>query len=169
MVVGDMVVGLDLGTTKVCVVIAEVTAGDGRRVIGVGHTPSDGLHRGVVVDVQKTVQAISKAIHEAELMAGVHVRSVCTGITGEHINSLDSLGAIGVGGGRKEITVADRDRVIDAARTVAIPFDREVLHVMPQGFSVDARRGIRDPHRHRRRDLGPKHLQERTASRHRSE
>ena len=145
MAVGDMVVGLDLGTTKVCVVIAEVTAGDGRRVIGVGHTPSDGLRRGVVVDVQKTVQAISKAIHEAELMAGVNVRSVCTGITGEHINSLDSLGAIGVGGGIQEITVADRDRVIDAARAVAIPFDREVLHVMPQGFSVDDRRGIRDP------------------------
>jgi cell division protein FtsA len=142
---GDMVVGLDLGTTKVCVVIAELTAGDGLRIIGVGHTPSEGLRRGVVVDVEKTVQAISKAIHEAELMAGVRVDAVITGITGEHIDSRDSSGAIGVGGQKQEITVADRDRVIEAARAVAIPFDREVLHVLPQGFSVDDRRGIRDP------------------------
>ena len=142
---GDMAVGLDLGTTKVCAIIAEVSATGGLNVMGVGCTPSDGLRRGVVVDADKTVQSISTAVREAELMAGVKVSSAYTGVTGEHISSIDSNGAIAIGGRKHEIFAADTDRVTDAARTVAIPFNREVLHVLRQGYRVDDRTGIRDP------------------------
>ena len=139
----NIVVGIDLGTTKICVVIAEPLS-DGRlKVIGIGHSPSDGLRRGVVVDVDKTVQSLSRAVQQAELMAGVQVRNVYAGIAGEHISSLDSDGAIAVGG--QEITELDRERAIGAARIVAIPFDREILHVLPQGFRVDDQNGIRNP------------------------
>lgn len=138
-------VGLDLGTTKICAVIAEVSIDGTWRVIGVGTAPSDGLRRGVVVDVGKTVQSIARAVQGAQTEAGVEIRTVFAGIAGEHIGSLDSSGAIAVGGKRHEIGPGDRDRAIDAARTVAIPFDREVLHVLPQEFAVDDQRQIRDP------------------------
>jgi cell division protein FtsA len=138
-------VGLDLGTTKICTVIAEVALDGKWRIIGVGTAPSNGLRRGVVVDVEKTVQSISRAVNEAQTAAGVEVRTVYAGVAGEHIGSLDSSGAIAVGGKRQEIGAQDRDRAIDAARTVAIPFDREVLHVLPQEFAVDDQRQIRDP------------------------
>lgn len=138
-------VGLDLGTTKICTVIAEVGADGELRIIGVGTSASDGLRRGVVVDVGKTVQSISRAVAEAQSLSGVEVRTVYTGIAGEHIGSLNSSGAVAVGGSRHEIGADDRERAIDAARTVAIPFDREVLHVLPQEFAVDDQRGVRDP------------------------
>ena len=139
----DIVVGLDLGTTKICAVIAERTDEGPLHVIGIGNSPSDGLRRGVVVDVEKTVQSLTAAVREAELMAGVQVEGVHAGIAGEHISSLDSDGAIAVSG--REVTSMDRERTIAAARTVAIPFDREVLHVLPQEFSVDDQGGIRNP------------------------
>lgn len=143
---GGMVVGLDLGTTKICAVIAERTANSSLQISGVGNTPSDGLRRGVVVDVEKTVQSIKKAVEEAELMAGVEVSSVYAGIAGEHVGSLNSRGIIAAGGDDREISAADRDRVIEASRAVAIiPIDREVLHVLAQEFAVDEQRGIRDP------------------------
>ena len=138
-------VGLDLGTTKICTVIAEVAPDGEWRIIGVGTAPSDGLRRGVVVDVGKTVQSISRAVQEAQTTAGVEVTAVYTGIAGEHIGCLDSCGVVAVDGKRHEIGVNDRVRAIDAARTVAIPFDREVLHVLPQEFVVDDQRGVRDP------------------------
>lgn len=138
-------VGLDLGTTKICAVIAEISIDGSWRIIGVGTAPSDGLRRGVVVDVGKTVQSITRAVQEAQTEAGVEIRTVYAGIAGEHIGSLDSSGAVAVGGKRHEISSVGRDRAIDAARTVAIPFDREVLHVLPQEFAVDDQRKIRDP------------------------
>lgn len=141
---GEIAVGLDLGTTKICAVIAEEVPG-GWNIIGVGNAPSEGLKRGVVVDVEGTVAAVRLAVDEAQLMAGVEVESVYAGIAGVHIESLNSRGVIGVGGKGFEIGAEDRDRVIEAARAVAIPFDREVLHVLPQEFVVDDQRGIRDP------------------------
>jgi cell division protein FtsA len=138
-------VGLDLGTTKICTVIAEVALDGKWRIIGVGTAASDGLRRGVVVDVGKTVQSISNAVREAQTAAGVEVRTVYVGVAGEHIGSLNSSGAVAVGGKRHEIGADDRARAIAAARTVAIPFDREVLHVLPQEFAVDDQREIRDP------------------------
>ena len=141
---GDTVVGLDLGSTKVCVAIAELGA-EGIEIIGYGHRSSDGLRRGAVVDAEKTVQAVKGAVHQAELMAGSEIEAVHAGISGEHIRGFDSRGSIAVGEGGPEITEEDRDRVVEAARTVAIPFEREVLHVLPQEFSIDTRTGIRDP------------------------
>jgi cell division protein FtsA len=142
---GEIVVGLDLGTTKICALIAEISVEEGIKVIGVGSYPSEGLRRGVVVDVEKTIQSIGKVIKEAELMAGVQVESVYVGVAGEHIGSVNSRGVIGVAGSNREISLADKEKVIEAARAVAIPFDREVLHVLPQEFIVDDQRGIRDP------------------------
>ncbi len=141
----NRVVGLDLGTTKISVVIAELGA-EGVEIIGYGRTPSDGLRRGTVVDAEKTVQAVKGAVHQAELMAGIEIEAVYAGISGEHIRGFDSRGSIAVGDdGGLEITEEDRNRVVEAARTVAIPFDREVLHVLPQEFSIDNQTGIRDP------------------------
>jgi cell division protein FtsA len=139
----NIVVGIDLGTTKICVVIAELLAGEGVKVVGIGHSPSEGLRRGVVVDVDKTVQSLTTAVQQAELVAGIEIGHAYAGIAGEHIGSLDSEGAIAIGG--QEITALDRERAIAAARIVAIPFDREVLHVMPQEFRVDDQGGIRNP------------------------
>ncbi len=141
----EVVVGLDVGTTKVCAIIAELTPEGEPKVVGVGISPSEGVRRGVVVDMDKTVQAIQKAVQEAELMAGLRVGAVYLGIAGEHISSFNSRGVIAVGGEHHEIENSDKARVIEAARAVAIPFDRQVLHVLPQEFSVDDQQGIRDP------------------------
>ncbi len=146
MVQGGMVVGLDLGTTKICAIIAERVAHGGLQIIGVGSSPSEGLRRGVVVDVEKTVQSLKKAVQEAELMAGVEVSSVYAGIAGEHIGSLNSHGVIAIGGEKQEICEADRERVVEVARSIAtIPIDQEVLHVLTQEYMVDDQGEIRDP------------------------
>jgi cell division protein FtsA len=142
---GKLVVGLDLGTTKICTVIAEVAADRGPRVLGVGSCPSQGLRRGVVTDVEKTVQAVEKAIHQAELMAGVEVQEVFAGIAGEHVSSLNSSGVVAIAGEDGRITEEDRRRVLESAGAVNIPIDREILHVLPQEFVVDGRRDIADP------------------------
>ena len=142
----DIVVGLDLGTTKICAIIAERGVEGQVKVIGVGNHPSEGLRRGVVVDVEKTVESIKKAVGEAKLMAGVEVGSVFAGIAGEHVGSANSHGLIAVGGEGGEVSSVDRERVIEAARAVAgIASDREILHLLPQDFSVDEQRGIRNP------------------------
>lgn len=141
----NIVVGLDLGTTKSRAVVAERDSTGVLKILGVGVSPSGGLRKGVVVDVERTVQSITAAVEEAGVMSGFPIRSVCTGVAGDHIRSLDSRGAIAVGGSEQEITAADLERVVVAARTVAIPFDREVLHVTPQEYSVDELEGVRDP------------------------
>ena len=139
------IAGLDLGTTKICVVIAEREA-DGRlRINGIGQHPSDGLRRGVIVNAEKTVQAIGEAVRQAELMAGIEIDSVYAGITGEHISSLNSAGMVAVGDAGGRIAVLDRERVLEAAGAVKVSLDREVLHVLPQEFVVDGKRGIADP------------------------
>ena len=138
----EIVVGLDIGTTKICAVVGEVS-GDDINIIGIGTHPSVGLRKGVVVNIEATVQSIKKAVEDAELMAGCEISSVYAGIAGGHITGFNSRGIIASKG--SEITRHDVDRVIDAARAVAIPMDREVIHVLPQEFIVDDQPGILDP------------------------
>jgi cell division protein FtsA len=138
----ELIVGLDIGTTKICAVVGEVS-GDGINIIGIGTHPSIGLRKGVVVNIEATVESIQKAVEEAELMAGCEISSVYAGIAGGHITGFNSHGIIAVKG--NEITQNDVDRVIEAARAVAIPMDREVIHVLPQEFIVDDEPGIQNP------------------------
>lgn len=138
----EIIVGLDIGTTKICAVVSEVTGND-VNIIGIGSHPSVGLRKGVVVNIETTVESIKKAVEEAELMAGCEISSVYAGIAGGHITGFNSNGIIAIKG--DEITQADVDRVIEAARAVAIPMDREVIHVLPQEFIVDGEPGINNP------------------------
>lgn len=138
----DLIVGLDIGTTKICAVVGEATA-DGVDIVGIGTAPSTGLRKGVVVNIEQTVQSIKKALEEAELMAGCEIRAVYAGIAGSHIKGFNSHGVIAVKGG--EVASRDVERVIDAAKAVAIPLDREVIHTLPQEYIVDDQRGIADP------------------------
>ncbi|MBF0481720.1 MAG: cell division protein FtsA [Desulfovibrionaceae bacterium] len=138
----ELVVGLDIGTTKICAVVGELSP-EGVDVVGIGTSPSTGLRKGVVVNIEQTVTSIKKAIEEAELMAGCEIRSVYAGIAGSHIKGFNSHGVIAVKGG--EVGPKDVERAIDAAKAVAIPLDREVIHILPQEFIVDDQRGIADP------------------------
>ncbi len=138
----DIIVGLDIGTTKICAVVGEVHDG-AINIIGIGTHPSVGLRKGVVVNIDATVESIKKAVEEAELMAGCEISSVYAGIAGGHITGFNSHGIIAVKG--SEITQKDVDRVIEAARAVAIPMDREVIHVLTQEFIVDDHEGIHNP------------------------
>jgi len=138
----SLVVGLDIGTTKICTVVADLADGQ-VNIIGLGTHPSKGLRKGVVINIDSTVQSIKKAVEEAELMAGVHLTSVFAGIAGGHVKGINSHGVIAVK--NKEITPSDVKRVINAASAVAIPMDREVIHIIPQEFIVDDQDGIRDP------------------------
>jgi cell division protein FtsA len=138
----EIIVGLDIGTTKICSVVAEVSGND-VNIIGIGSNPSVGLRKGVVVNIESTVESIKKAVEEAETMAGCEISSVYAGIAGGHITGFNSYGLIALKG--EEITQADIDRVIESARAVAIPMDREVIHVLPQEFIVDGEPGIRNP------------------------
>jgi len=137
-----LIVGLDIGTTKICAVVGELTP-DGVDVVGIGTNPSTGLRKGVVVNIEQTVQSIKKALEEAELMAGCDIRSVYAGIAGSHIKGFNSHGVIAVKGG--EVGPKDVERAIDAAKAVAIPLDREVIHILPQEYIVDDQSGIIDP------------------------
>ena len=139
----DYIVGLDIGTTKICCIIGEVAHGDQVDIIGLGQYPSRGLRKGVVVNIDGTVESIKSAVEEAELMAGCEIDSVFVGIAGGHINSLNSHGIIAAKG--KEIDQKDVDRVIEAAKAIAIPMDREVIHVLPQEYIVDNQEGIKTP------------------------
>ncbi len=138
----DIVVGLDIGTTKICAVVGEIS-GNEIGIIGIGTHPSIGLRKGVVVNIESTVESIKKAVEEAELMAGCEISSVYTGIAGGHITGFNSRGIVAIKG--PEITALDVERVIDAARAVAIPMDREVIHVLPQEYIVDDQPGIQNP------------------------
>ncbi len=137
------VVGLDIGTSKVVAVVGTISPEDTVEVIGIGMTPSRGLKRGVVVDIESTVESIRRAVEEAELMAGCEINHVHAGIAGGHIRSLNSHGIVAITD--KEVTSFDVERVIDAARAVAIPADQKLLHVLPQEFLVDSEVGIRVP------------------------
>jgi cell division protein FtsA len=138
----NLVVGLDIGTSKVCAIVGEMTE-RGVEVIGVGSHLSQGLRKGVVINIESTVESIKKAVQEAELMAGCEINSVFTGIAGGHIKGFNSHGIVAVK--NKEVTDRDVERVIDAAKAVAIPMDREVLHILPQDYIIDEQDGIKEP------------------------
>ncbi len=140
----EIITGVDIGTTKIGCFIAEVTE-DEVRLIGVGTAQSDGLKYGVVVDVDKTVRSIQAAVKKAEDMADVDVDAVFVGIAGDHIRSINGRGVVAISGEDGEVTPDDVRRVIDAAKAVALPIDREIIHILPQEFMVDDMKGIRDP------------------------
>ena len=139
---GEILVGLDIGTTKICAIVGELT-NDGIDIIGIGSHPSKGLRKGVVVNIETTVNSIQRAIDEAEAMAGTEITHVYTGIAGGHIKSFGGRGVVALKD--REVREADVARVIEQAKTVNIPVDREVIHVLPQEFIVDDQGGIREP------------------------
>ena len=139
----NLLVGLDIGTSKVVAIVADLTPEGEIDIIGIGSHPSRGLKKGVVVNIESTVLSIQRAVEEAELMAGCQIDSVYAGIAGSHIRSLNSHGIVAIRD--KEVMQADVERVIDAARAVAIPADQKVLHILPQEFLIDDQEGIREP------------------------
>jgi cell division protein FtsA len=141
----EYVASLDIGTTKVAAIIAEVDQEGQINVIGVGVGPCDGLRHGMVVNLEKTVQAVADTVSQAEQMAGIKVPPVCVGIAGSHIRGISGRGVVAVSGPNREITPEDVDRVINAAQAVALPSDRELIHIIRQEFVVDEQRGIKDP------------------------
>lgn len=145
MVRGDRIVGLDIGTTKICAIVAEVEDNGQLKITGVGSSASEGLKRGVVVNVEKTVQSIRTAIDEAQKMSGTRIDAVYAGIAGDHIRSVNTRAVVAVSSPDNEITASDEERVIEAAKAVSIPMDREIVHVLPQSFVVDDQPGIKDP------------------------
>jgi cell division protein FtsA len=138
----NLIVGLDIGTTKICAIVGNVTE-DGVDIVGIGTSPSRGLRKGVVINIETTVASIKKAIEEAELMAGCEIKSVYAGIAGGHIKGFNSQGVIAIK--NREVSPDDVRRVIDAAKAIAIPMDREVIHILPQEFIIDDQDGIREP------------------------
>lgn len=139
----NRIVALDIGTSKVVALVGELDAEGTLEIIGIGSHKSTGLRRGVVVDIESTVQSIQRAIEEAELMAGFQIHSVFAGIAGSHIRSLNSHGVVGIRD--REVQQADVDRVIEAAQAVAIPADQKVLHILPQEYIIDSQEGVREP------------------------
>ena len=139
----NMIVGLDIGTSKVVAIVGKRKMDGTIEVVGIGSHPSRGLKRGVVVNIETTVQAIQRAVEEAELMAGCRIHSVYAGIASSHIKSLNSHGIVAIRD--REVTQADIDRVIDAAQAVAIPADQKILHILPQEFVIDSQEGIKEP------------------------
>ena len=139
----NLIVGLDIGTSKVVSIVAEVSAENEIEIIGIGSCRSRGLKKGVVVNIESTVQTIQSAIQEAELMAGCNIHAVFTGIAGNHIRSLNSHGIVAIRD--NEVTAGDIERVIDAAKAVAIPADQKILHIIPRDFIIDGQEGIKEP------------------------
>jgi len=138
----NLIVGLDIGTTKICAIVGALTE-DGIDIVGIGSSPSRGLRKGVVINIDSTVLSIRKAIEEAELMAGCEIKSVFAGIAGGHIKGINSNGVIAIK--NREVSPEDVKRVIEAAKAVSIPMDREVIHILPQEFIIDDQDGIREP------------------------
>jgi len=138
----NLIVGLDIGTTKICAIVGNVTD-EGLDIVGIGTSPSRGLRKGVVINIESTVASIKKAVGEAELMAGCEIKSVYAGIAGGHIKGFNSQGIIAIK--NREVSPEDVKRVIEAAKAIAIPMDREVIHILPQEFIIDDQDGIREP------------------------
>lgn len=139
----DLMVGIDIGTSKVVAMVGEVTPEGNLNIVGLGSHPSQGLKRGVVVNIESTVQSIQRAVEEAEMMAGCQIYSAFTGIAGSHIRSINSHGIVAIRD--REVSQMDVDRVIDAAKAVAIPADQKILHILPQEFIIDNQDSIREP------------------------
>lgn len=140
---GQMIVGLDIGTSKVVAIVGEVREDGTLEVIGLGSHPSRGLKKGVVVNIESTVHSIQRAVEEAELMAGCQIDAVYAGIAGSHIRSLNSHGIVAIRD--KEVTPADIERVLDAAQAMAIPADQKILHILPQEYVIDHQEGVKEP------------------------
>ncbi len=141
----NIIVGLDIGTTKVCAVVAG-TDDQGRvNILGLGRAPSDGMMRGVVTNIDKTIRSISAAVEEARAQSGVDIRSVIAGIAGDHIQSFQSRGVIGISGPEHEVTQSDVERLIEDCKRIALPSDRKIIHVIPQEFIIDGQDGIYEP------------------------
>jgi len=138
----NLTVGLDIGTFKVCAVVGEMGE-HGVEIVGVGTHPSHGLRKGVVINIESTVNSIKRAVEEAEIMAGCEIHTAFTGIAGGHVKGFNSHGVVAVK--NKEITKGDIERVMDAAKAVAIPMDREILHILPQEYLIDDQDGIKEP------------------------
>ena len=138
-----LIVGLDIGTSKVVAIVGEIDQEGDIEVVGIGSNPSKGMKKGVVVNIESTVQSIQRAVEEAELMAGCQIHSVYVGIAGSHIRSLNSHGIVAIKD--KEVYRADLERVIDAAQAVAIPADQKILHILPQEYVIDSQEGIKEP------------------------
>jgi cell division protein FtsA len=141
----NTIAGLDVGTTKICCIIAERSSVGTLEIVGVGLGPSRGLRKGVVVNIDSTVESIKQAVSDAEAMAGLEISSVMAGVAGGHIRGVNSRGAIAVSGKHREVSQPDIDRALEAARTISLPPDREVIHVLPQMFVVDDQDGIKEP------------------------
>ncbi len=138
-----MIVGLDIGTSKVVAIVGEIGPEGDIEVVGIGSNPSRGMKKGVVVNIESTVQSIQRAVEEAELMAGCQIHSVYVGIAGSHIRSLNSHGIVAIKD--REVYSPDLERVIDAAQAVAIPADQKILHILPQEYVIDNQEGIKEP------------------------
>jgi cell division protein FtsA len=141
----QIITGLDVGTTKICCVIAEWSAIGTLDIVGVGTSPSRGLRKGVVVNIDSTVESIKQAVGDAEEMAGVEIASVLAGVAGGHIRGVNSRGVIAVSGKHREVSQADVDRALDAARAINLPQDREIIHALPQAYVVDDQDGVKEP------------------------
>jgi cell division protein FtsA len=141
----EFVVGIDMGTTKISVLIGEVSPGGEVRIIGVGTSPSEGIKKGIVVNIDAAADCVIRARIGAEKMAGVEICGVCAGLSGAHVKSFNSRGVIAIPTSKREVTAKDVLRVIEAARSIALPYDREIIHTIPQDFVVDDQDGIRDP------------------------
>ncbi|NQT84151.1 cell division protein FtsA, partial [bacterium] len=141
----NIVVGLDVGTTKICALVAERMEGGDTRIVGFGSAPSKGLRKGVVVNIESTVDSIGRAVDEAELSAGMEIGSVFVGIAGGHIQSCNSRGVVPITSENKEITRLDVEKAISGAKAIAVSIDREIIHAIPQQFYVDGEGGIADP------------------------
>lgn len=140
-----IITGLDIGTTKIGVVVAERTEEGSFRILGVGNAPSSGLKKGVIVSLEAAVESVRKALDDAELVSGCQIESSFVSIAGDHVKSINSRGVVAIGKSSTEIVQSDVERAIEAAKTVAIPSDREIIHVLPQEFAIDDQRGIKDP------------------------
>ena len=141
----NIMTGIDIGTTKICAMIAEIKSDDQIEIIGIGLSPSHGLRKGIVVDIDKTSNAIKKAVEKAERMAGVSVESAYVGIAGAHISSINSHGVVAVTGEEKEIEASDIQRVMEAAQIIPLSGEEEIIHVLAREFIVDGCEGIKDP------------------------
>lgn len=141
----NIYVGLDIGTTKVCAIVASVAANNEINILGIGKAKSDGLTRGVITHIDRTIASISTAVVDAEAQSGVKIQSVVAGIAGDHIQSFQSRGVVAVSGAEQEITQPDVNRLIEDTKKIALPNDRKILHVIPQEFIVDGQDGVYDP------------------------
>jgi len=141
---GEIIAGLDIGTTKTCAVIA-ASGPDGLEIIGIGEAPSTGMRKGVVTDLEETIRAIEAATEKAERMAGVHVSHVYVGVTGEHIQSTNNRGVVAVSGDDREVVAPDVKRVIDASKIINLAADRQIIHALPRHYTIDGQDGVTDP------------------------